>query len=101
MRFRVQVRLRLKLRVRLTLTPTLTLTLILTLTPTQGRVLHAHRIVLLCSCASDVFRAMLRHPMTETSSAVVEVVGIQYEVMRLLLEYLYLGRAHVPLEPYA
>ena len=40
---------------------------------------------------------MLRHPMTETSSAVVEVVGIQYEVMRLLLEYLYLGRAHVPL----
>ena len=44
---------------------------------------------------------MLRHPMTETSSAVVEVVGIQYEVMRLLLEYLYLGRAHVPLEPYA
>lgn len=63
----------------------------------QGRVLHAHRIVLLCSRASDVFRAMLRHPMTEASTAVVEVVDVQYEVMHLLLEYLYMGAVEVPL----
>ena len=63
----------------------------------EGNKLHAHRIVLLCSKASEVFRAMLRHPMREaTSSAAIQVEGISYDVFRLLVSYLYTGEVDVP-----
>ena len=62
----------------------------------DGQTLHAHRIVLCCSRGADVFRAMLRHPMREAATAAVKVDGIQYEVFRLLVTYLYTGEAHVP-----
>ena len=62
----------------------------------NGQTLHAHRIVLLCSRASEVFRAMLRHPMKEAATAAVKVEGIEYDVFRLLVTYLYTGEVHVP-----
>ena len=66
----------------------------------EGRHLHAHRIVLLCSRGSDVFRAMLRAPMREASSAgrPIAVEGIRHDVFRLLVGYLYTGVATVPPE---
>lgn len=62
----------------------------------DGQTLRAHRIVLLCSCASDVFRAMLRHPMREATSAAIKIEGIEYATFRLLVEYIYTGSVDVP-----
>ena len=63
----------------------------------EGRTLHAHRIVLLCSRASEVFRAMLRHPMREaTHGAPIRVEGVAFEVFKALVAYLYTGEAEVP-----
>ena len=64
----------------------------------EGQLLHAHRIVLLCSRASEVFRAMLRTPMRETRTphATIVVEDVSYEVFKLLVAYLYTGEAEVP-----
>lgn len=62
----------------------------------QNKELPAHRVVLASS--SKYFRAMFTNDMSERDQKKVEIKGIAYETMKIMLEFIYTESVRVTVE---
>jgi speckle-type POZ protein len=59
----------------------------------RGREFPAHKNIL--AARSEVFAAMLQHPMKEQSTNQIEIEDIEPDVLQELLRFIYTGRVQV------
>lgn len=65
----------------------------LKLIASDGRELHAHKIIL--AMRSEAFRALLFGGMRESTQAEIQFPDIKYEVLALVVEFLYTDTANI------